>query len=246
MALYVWRDDRCRLHLTDCCAASPCQCREVLWQRTCPERPVLVVLVHGGKTYLLYVDERVGESSWYRWSLRVALCERHVPLVPSFCVMMPLGRHSSVRMVEFDRVPHLYECDGRSWCACTRTQLERGVLQLRTHVQGVSRGMWNDEPCSKSKLYPYDRETWERVLRRCIATVEDDHQPSEEDMVSIESLPILEILKPGLKCGVCRQDLEPDTLATQLPLCKHLHHERCLRHWLTRVNQCPICRRSVK
>jgi len=43
------------------------------------------------------------------------------------------------------------------------------------------------------------------------------------------------------QCVVCLQELVPGECATRIP-CGHLFHESCIKQWLCRSNQCPVCR----
>lgn len=45
----------------------------------------------------------------------------------------------------------------------------------------------------------------------------------------------------GLVCAVCKDPLDVDTEASQLP-CLHLYHPACILPWLSTRNSCPVCR----
>ena len=43
------------------------------------------------------------------------------------------------------------------------------------------------------------------------------------------------------RCIVCQLDFEARDLVVQLPTCKHIFHDECLRPWLARKKTCPFC-----
>lgn len=43
------------------------------------------------------------------------------------------------------------------------------------------------------------------------------------------------------ECSVCLDDLQIGALALRIP-CGHLFHEECVKEWLKKSNECPVCR----
>ncbi|ORY92411.1 hypothetical protein BCR35DRAFT_247538, partial [Leucosporidium creatinivorum] len=43
-------------------------------------------------------------------------------------------------------------------------------------------------------------------------------------------------------CSICLTRFRVDDLAVVLPNCLHAFHERCIRSWLARSRECPLCR----
>merc|ERR1719240_160924 len=72
-----------------------------------------------------------------------------------------------------------------------------------------------------------------------------NHPPAANS--TLEVLPLIQVDENDLQhnqkndCTVCLEELVVGELATRIP-CGHLFHERCLRGWLQKKNQCPTCR----
>lgn len=56
------------------------------------------------------------------------------------------------------------------------------------------------------------------------------------------------VLFPGGKevtCAVCQEDLQTGVKIVTLPECQHSFHDTCIRPWIEKNNNCPVCRRQV-
>jgi len=49
------------------------------------------------------------------------------------------------------------------------------------------------------------------------------------------------VANEGSECSICLCDLEAGRTALRLP-CSHLFHEDCVKDWLQKSNECPVCR----
>jgi len=59
--------------------------------------------------------------------------------------------------------------------------------------------------------------------------------------VCLDSL-MIEEMRQTPQCVICCSDFEAGELLSKLPGCGHLFHGRCIRTWLERAANCPICR----
>lgn len=46
-------------------------------------------------------------------------------------------------------------------------------------------------------------------------------------------------------CAICLEDVCNETENTQLEVCKHIFHKKCVDEWLCMKNTCPMCRECV-
>jgi len=53
---------------------------------------------------------------------------------------------------------------------------------------------------------------------------------------------MLKSMRQTAQCVVCCADFEVGETLSQLPGCGHLFHDTCVRQWLERAANCPICR----
>lgn len=58
---------------------------------------------------------------------------------------------------------------------------------------------------------------------------------------SMDSTTMLQ-MKQAPQCVICCSDFEIGETLSQLPGCSHLFHDGCIRNWLQRAANCPICR----
>lgn len=93
-------------------------------------------------------------------------------------------------------------------------------------------------------------------MRRAMedATGEDANRPHldpapPEVLAAISDLrleaPMLKTMRQTAQCVVCCADFECGEHLSQLPGCSHLFHPDCIRQWLERASNCPICRRDL-
>ena len=47
-------------------------------------------------------------------------------------------------------------------------------------------------------------------------------------------------------CSICMLDYQNEDLCIDLPGCKHPHHFQCIKAWLEKKPNCPICRSNVR
>lgn len=65
---------------------------------------------------------------------------------------------------------------------------------------------------------------------------EEEEMQDEEDEVGRSGVDI---------CSICQRDFENNELVTYLPACLHCYHATCLKPWLLRNRNCPMCRREA-
>ena len=47
-------------------------------------------------------------------------------------------------------------------------------------------------------------------------------------------------------CAVCTEAFKKDELLFKLPICGHIYHQSCIKHWLVSKPVCPLCRGDVR
>ena len=69
--------------------------------------------------------------------------------------------------------------------------------------------------------------------RRVTSRMDLFEDATEEDLARCDNV-----------CIICREEMTMDTVNKKLP-CSHVFHVHCLRSWLERQQNCPICRNHV-
>ena len=69
---------------------------------------------------------------------------------------------------------------------------------------------------------------------------------SDSIVVDIESLPcshvpLIPVAREFLECSICLEEINSYRSSRRLSCC-HEFHDNCIRDWLKRSNDCPICR----
>lgn len=44
-------------------------------------------------------------------------------------------------------------------------------------------------------------------------------------------------------CSICYEYIEIDCI--RLQVCKHQYHYTCIKRWLSKSNECPLCRQRI-
>lgn len=57
---------------------------------------------------------------------------------------------------------------------------------------------------------------------------------------------VLKRMQQEATCVVCCGDFEVGETLSELPGCSHLFHGECIKEWLERASNCPICRNDLK
>ncbi|CAL5043428.1 unnamed protein product [Urochloa decumbens] len=47
-------------------------------------------------------------------------------------------------------------------------------------------------------------------------------------------------------CAICLDDLRQGQLCSEVPACRHIFHEACIRAWARKKNSCPLCRAKIR
>ena len=45
-------------------------------------------------------------------------------------------------------------------------------------------------------------------------------------------------------CPICFNEIQEESLVTELPNCQHLYHHDCLEKWFIVDSKCPICKQD--
>jgi len=51
--------------------------------------------------------------------------------------------------------------------------------------------------------------------------------------------------EPPPVCAIGLDELRPGQLCSEVPACRHIFHEECIRAWARKKNTCPLCRARV-
>ncbi|KAF8650567.1 hypothetical protein HU200_063942 [Digitaria exilis] len=46
-------------------------------------------------------------------------------------------------------------------------------------------------------------------------------------------------------CAICLDELRHGELCSEVPACRHIFHESCIRAWTKKMNSCPLCRAKI-
>ncbi|CAN6198079.1 unnamed protein product [Urochloa humidicola] len=46
-------------------------------------------------------------------------------------------------------------------------------------------------------------------------------------------------------CAICLDELRHGQLCSEVPACRHIFHEGCIRAWARKKNSCPLCRAKI-
>ncbi|CAN6201868.1 unnamed protein product [Urochloa humidicola] len=46
-------------------------------------------------------------------------------------------------------------------------------------------------------------------------------------------------------CAICLDELRQGQLCSEVPSCRHIFHEGCIRAWARKRNSCPLCRAKI-
>lgn len=88
-----------------------------------------------------------------------------------------------------------------------------------------------------------DNMTYEQLLR---LGEEIGHVSKGLTEDQIRNLPTFEWREVEREqCIVCQEDKLCGEITTELPLCKHSYHSKCISSWLEDQNRCPICSKEV-
>lgn len=91
----------------------------------------------------------------------------------------------------------------------------------------------------------------ETMRRTVFATAGDQlrrgEQPTFSEIMSASELIEMDVnalksMRQAAQCVVCCADFEVGERLCKLPGCGHIFHEECVRAWLQRTANCPICR----
>ncbi|KAG8184272.1 hypothetical protein JTE90_001089 [Oedothorax gibbosus] len=115
--------------------------------------------------------------------------------MPSFIANLSLEQSigTYVKMIRFEDLFHLPDCNEHSCCLCTRTLLARGIYKIRFEIQGQHLTCGTNtrheqtvllEQYTWPRLHPYDFDKLERALRTC---VEDCDLYNRDDQLDEES-----------------------------------------------------------
>ncbi|TVU11768.1 hypothetical protein EJB05_45370, partial [Eragrostis curvula] len=51
--------------------------------------------------------------------------------------------------------------------------------------------------------------------------------------------------EPPPLCAICLDELQQGQMCSEVPACRHIFHEACIRVWARKRNNCPLCRARI-
>ncbi|KAG8171923.1 hypothetical protein JTE90_018947 [Oedothorax gibbosus] len=143
--IFVWRDEQFNLHMCPWSGKEPkCDCHDKLENFIHSGIPLLLILVHESKTYLLYMKTCL---LGYKYTFGNIL-EMYITLHKSFCIRgqgcgtqesdecvrylpcLDQYHHTSLKAAKFEDLDHVTNCPKTSYCDCTKELLSKGIYKL--------------------------------------------------------------------------------------------------------------------
>ena len=47
------------------------------------------------------------------------------------------------------------------------------------------------------------------------------------------------------ECAICLEEFQRNDIIKEFYKCKHIFHKECLKNWLKRSNECPLCKHDL-
>lgn len=51
--------------------------------------------------------------------------------------------------------------------------------------------------------------------------------------------------KIEIECSICLEVMNKNNKIIKLYCCDHIYHEKCIRGWIEKNRNCPLCRKSI-
>ncbi|TVU11757.1 hypothetical protein EJB05_45359, partial [Eragrostis curvula] len=85
------------------------------------------------------------------------------------------------------------------------------------------------------------------ALMMCVYLLfgEFEHDDNEQrNPVALPRFPYAQARSPEPPpvCAICLDELRQGQMCSEVPACRHMFHEACIRVWARRTNNCPLCR----
>lgn len=130
----------------------------------------------------------------------------------------------------------------RAWRERLQQYLQKNVLQVGYGFPGTMASA--NLPASLS-VYIDTIGRFQRILESMDVEESSEQKLPAASAATLHALPTtiigLSSEDKGEVCIICKEDLEPSSVASQLP-CMHIYHLECILSWLKQRNICPVCR----
>ena len=114
----------------------------------------------------------------------------------------------------------------------------------KSNSKSISRSF---SPNTKNKIASFTRK---RDTKRVFKTIKRD-QETKKKIASFtrkrdtkRGFKIIKRLKEDNDCPICLGQIKPNQVGTSTQ-CEHRFHSACLEEWLSRNNNCPVCREPI-
>ncbi|RYR49545.1 hypothetical protein Ahy_A07g036058 [Arachis hypogaea] len=121
----------------------------------------------------------------------------------------------------------------------------------RTHfLELMDSPSQNDAVAPLSSLSLFDSPFFHRLIHHHLVSNSNTNTTDTSSKSSATAVPVILVTSALLSqldptgvvsCAVCKDDIEIDEEAKQLP-CNHLYHSDCITPWLELHDSCPLCR----
>ncbi|KAG2385846.1 hypothetical protein C9374_002995 [Naegleria lovaniensis] len=121
----------------------------------------------------------------------------------------------------------------------------RGPFRYHHHTSHSSNHRHGIIGGSVHPLYFVDRDFDERDYELLLQL--DAQQPTKTVETSIiDKIPLVTVEESNCTCSICLDDLEVGSKASEIPICNHKFHPKCIETWLKDYGHtCPICKQPV-
>ncbi|MCO5604894.1 hypothetical protein L7F22_059068 [Adiantum nelumboides] len=131
------------------------------------------------------------------------------------------------------------------WRERLQQYLQQNVLQVGYGFPGIMAS-----PNLSPSLSPYIDTIgkFQRILETMEVEEDSEQRLPAASAAALHSLPATVIglcsEDKGKVCIICKEELEPLSIASQFP-CMHVYHWDCIFSWLKQRNNCPVCRHEL-
>ncbi|TVU04367.1 hypothetical protein EJB05_50047, partial [Eragrostis curvula] len=90
-----------------------------------------------------------------------------------------------------------------------------------------------------------------RTLMMCVYLIFGEFELDDYELrstpVALPGIPYAQASAPESPsmCAICLEELRQGQMCSEVPACRHIFHEACIRVWARKTNNCPLCRARI-